>query len=191
MKISSLLRRGRIDFKTFIYKCLGLLKRKDIILYLVFGVLTTLVDWVVSFLLYRIWGGAIEKNSFLIHGANALAWLCAVMFAFVTNRKWVFESRRTGFFPVLGELAAFAGGRIMTLLLQEGIFAVMFDWLGINEYAVKIVAAVTVVIINFFLGKLIFKKKRDATGDCGPENKPEETEEDTDCTDPGGGTERN
>ncbi|MBR6427357.1 MAG: hypothetical protein IKS28_05970, partial [Clostridia bacterium] len=65
MKISSLLRRGRIDFKTFIYKCLGLLKRKDIILYLVFGVLTTLVDWVVSFLLYRIWGGAIEKNSFL------------------------------------------------------------------------------------------------------------------------------
>ncbi len=185
MKISSLLRRGRIDFKTFIYKCLGLLKRKDIILYLVFGVLTTLVDWVVSFLLYRIWGGAIEKNSFLIHGANALAWLCAVMFAFVTNRTWVFESRRTGFFPVLGELAAFAGGRIMTLLLQEGIFAVMFDWLGINEYAVKIVAAVTVVIINFFLGKLIFKKKRDATDDCGPENKPEETEEDTDCTDPG------
>ncbi|MBO4769671.1 MAG: GtrA family protein [Clostridia bacterium] len=199
MKISSILRRVRIDFKTFIYKCLGLLKRKDIILYLVFGVLTTLVDWLVSFLLYRIWGDAIEANSFLIHGANALAWLCAVMFAFVTNRTWVFKSRRTGFFPVIGEFAAFAGGRIMTLLLQEGIFAVMFDWLGINEYIVKIAAAVIVVIINFFLGKLIFRKKSDSDRADDLVNETDNTEKedikgteaDTDCYDPANGTERN
>ena len=187
MKLGSLMRRARIGVKTFFYKCIGLLKRRDIILYLVFGVLTTVVDWFVSFLLYRIWGQAIDENSYLIHGANAVAWLCAVLFAFVTNRTWVFESKRTGFFPVLGELAAFAGGRVMTLLLQEGIFAVMFDWLGINEYVVKVVAAVIVVIINFFLGKLIFRKRERP---AGTEEDREESGEDN-FADPGNGTERN
>ena len=75
----------------------------------------------------------------------------------------------------------------MTLLLQEGIFAVMFDWLGINEYVVKVVAAVIVVIINFFLGKLIFRKRESA---AGTEEDREESGENN-FADPGNGTERN
>jgi putative flippase GtrA len=140
---------------------LELLKKyKSIILYIIFGGLTTVVDWSVSFTLYYLWGDAIEATPWLIHGANVIAWVAAVAFAYVTNRIWVFESKRRGFVPIVGEIAAFAGGRVFTLLLQEVLMAIFFTWLGFNEYIVKIVAAVLVVILNYFISKIfVFRKK--------------------------------
>ena len=136
-------------------------KHKGAILYLIFGGLTTVVDWSVSFLLYYLWGEAIDATPWLIHGANVIAWVAAVTFAYVTNRIWVFESKRRGFLPILGEIGAFAGGRVLTLLLQEALMAIFFTWLGFNEYAVKIVAAVLVVILNYFISKLwVFRKDK-------------------------------
>ena len=141
---------------------LELLKKyKSIILYIIFGGLTTVVDWSVSFTLYYLWGDAIEATPWLIHGANVIAWVAAVAFAYVTNRIWVFESKRRGFAPIVGEIAAFAGGRVFTLLLQEVLMAIFFTWLGFNEYVVKIVAAVLVVILNYFISKIfVFRKKK-------------------------------
>ncbi len=139
-----------------------LARYREVLLYLIFGGLTTVVDWAISFLLYRLWGEAIEAHVFLVHGANVIAWAAAVLFAFVTNRVWVFESQKKGFLPVLGELGSFAGGRVMTLLLQELIFLVFFDLLHVNEFLVKIVAAVLVVILNYVISKLfVFRKKKD------------------------------
>ena len=136
-------------------------KYKSIILYIIFGGLTTVVDWSVSFTLYYLWGDAIEATPWLIHGANVIAWAAAVAFAYVTNRIWVFESKRRGFAPIVGEIVAFAGGRVFTLLLQEILMAVFFTWLGFNEYLVKIVAAVLVVILNYFISKLlVFRKNK-------------------------------
>ena len=135
-------------------------KYKSIILYIIFGGLTTVVDWSVSFTLYYLWGDAFEATPWLIHGANVIAWVAAVAFAYVTNRIWVFESKRRGFVPIVGEIAAFAGGRVFTLLLQEVLMAIFFTWLGFNEYIVKIVAAVLVVILNYFISKIfVFRKK--------------------------------
>ena len=135
-------------------------KYKSIILYIIFGGLTTVVDWSVSFTLYYLWGDAIEATPWLIHGANVIAWVAAVAFAYVTNRIWVFESKRRGFVPIIGEIAAFAGGRVFTLLLQEVLMAIFFTCLGFNEYIVKIVAAVLVVILNYFISKIfVFRKK--------------------------------
>ena len=135
-------------------------KYKSIILYIIFGGLTTVVDWSVSFTLYYLWGDAIEATPWLIHGANVIAWVAAVAFAYVTNRIWVFESKRRGFVPIVGEIAAFAGGRVFTLLLQEVLMAIFFTWLGFNEYIVKIIAAVLVVILNYFISKIfVFRKK--------------------------------
>lgn len=137
-------------------------KHREVLLYLVFGVLTTAVDWVVSYLLYFFWGDAIEETAVLIHVANAIAWAAAVIFAYVTNRIWVFESTRHGLLPILGELASFAGGRVLTLLLQEAMFVIFFHWLGISEFIVKIIAAVLVVIANYFISKLlVFKNKKE------------------------------
>ena len=135
-------------------------KHRGAILYLVFGALTTLLDWSVSFLLYYAWGEEISSDRWLIHIADIIAWGIAVAFAYVTNRTWVFQSKRSGFLPVIGELSAFAGGRGLTLLLQEGIMAIFFTWLCFNEYAVKIFAAVLVVILNYFISKLLVFRKR-------------------------------
>lgn len=140
-------------------KCL-LKHYREPLLYLIFGALTTLVDWIISFTLYRIWGEAIEQTVFLIHAANVLAWAAAVLFAYVTNRLWVFQSPRRGLWPILAEFFGFAGGRVFTLLLQEGIFFVFFDLLTLNEYAIKIAAAVLVVVLNYIISKLfVFRKK--------------------------------
>lgn len=136
-------------------------KHKSVILYIIFGGLTTVVDWSVSFLLYYFWGEAIDATPILLHGANVIAWVAAVAFAYVTNRIWVFESKRRGFIPIICEIAAFAGGRVVTLLLQEAIMGVFCTWLGLNEYLFKVIAAVLVVILNYFISKLlVFRKTR-------------------------------
>lgn len=138
------------------------LRCREQLLYLVFGVLTTLVDWLISFLLYGVWNSAIETNVFVIHGANVIAWVSAVLFAFVTNRKWVFRSRQRGALAIFGELFTFAGGRVLTFLLQETLVFVFFDCLGVNKYAVKLIAAVLVVVLNYFISKLlVFRHSKD------------------------------
>lgn len=140
--------------KKIVAFCRGMLtKYREQILYLIFGVLTTLVDFAVSYLLYYL-----EWN---VHLADTAAWIAAVLFAYVTNRKWVFESRRTGFFPICAELAAFAGGRVFTFFLQEGLVWVFYDTLEWNKYLVRVPVAVLVVILNYVIGKLlVFRKKK-------------------------------
>ena len=136
-------------------------KHKSVILYIIFGGMTTVIDWSVSFLLYYFWGEAIDATPILLHGANVIAWVAAVTFAYVTNRIWVFESKRKGFFPIVCEIAAFAGGRVLTLLLQEAIMGVFCTWLGLNEYLFKVIAAVLVIILHYFLSTLlVFRKTR-------------------------------
>ena len=139
-----------------------ILRYREQLLYLIFGGLTTVVDWGVSFLLYYFWGTAIEETVWLVHAANTLAWGAAVVFAYVTNRIWVFESTRSGFSAVLVEFLSFAGARVTTLILQELMVLVFFDLIGWNVYLVKIIAAVLVVIANYFIIKLlVFRKKKE------------------------------
>ena len=135
-------------------------KDRAVILYLIFGGLTTVVDWLVSFVLYYLLDGAIQQNALFIQVADVTAWVCAVTFAYVTNRKWVFESKKKGFLPIAAELGSFAGGRVVTFLIQEGIIFVCCNLLLLNVYAVKIAASVIVVILNYFISKLlVFRKK--------------------------------
>jgi len=118
------------------------------------------VDWLVSFVLYYLLDGAIQQNALFIQVADVTAWVCAVTFAYVTNRKWVFESKKKGFLPIAAELGSFAGGRVVTFLIQEGIIFVCCNLLLLNVYAVKIAASVIVVILNYFISKLlVFRKK--------------------------------
>lgn len=125
-------------------------KNKHYILYLFFGVLTTLVDYGISFVLYP------RINH---HIANVVAWIAAVAFAFFTNRKYVFKSSVRGISSVTKEFLAFALGRVASLCVQEMLFFVFVDILDIKDYYVKIPASVAVVIINYFLSVLIFRSK--------------------------------
>ncbi len=128
-------------------------KYKTQIKYLIFGVLTTVVDFAISFLLYK----------FINHHiANTVAWCGAVIFAYIVNKMFVFESKRSGVRALTAEFGAFVGSRVFSLLMQEGIFLLAVDLMSLDKAVTKICAAVVVVITNYFLGKLIFSKKERA-----------------------------
>jgi putative flippase GtrA len=128
-------------------------KHRELILYVIFGGLTTAVDWCISFLLY-----SLDVN---VHVADVIAWCAAVLFAFVTNRILVFQSGERRAMGVLRELSTFAGGRVLTLLLQELVVFVFYDLIGWSAYLVKLVAAVLVIVLNYFISKLlVFRKKK-------------------------------
>ncbi len=136
-------------------------KYREQILYLIFGGLTTAVDFAVSFLLYRFWLDGTDAPDGFLHFADVLAWAAAVAFAYVTNRIWVFESKKRGAASVLRELTAFAGGRVFTLLTQEAIMAVFVTWLGFNKYLFRILAAGLVIVLNYVISKrIVFRKNK-------------------------------
>ncbi len=104
-----------------------------------------------------------------IYAANAISWVCAIAFSFITNKLFVFESRSFAARVVWRELGAFVGARIISFLLfEELLFAVLeilFSKLGWNaaDWIAKIFVAVLVVVFNYVASKLvIFRKKQPA-----------------------------
>ena len=89
-----------------------------------------------------------------------------MLFAFFTNRVWVFRSDRRGFLPILLELFSFAGGRVLTFLLQEGVIALFYGVLALNKYAVRIGAAILVILLNHVISKLLVFRKKKESGDA-------------------------
>lgn len=120
-------------------------KYKEQLLYLFFGVLTTLVN--IIFFIGSIQLGINELIS------NIIAWIFAVLFAYITNTIWVFRDKPTSFYTFLVQISQFVSGRIATLILEEGILIVGIHFLYIPVLAVKIFASVFVVIANYFISK--------------------------------------
>ena len=126
-------------------------KYKSVLLYIFFGGLTTVIS-VGSFMLFEYMG-----IGTLI--ANFLSWICAVTFAYATNRVWVFSSRAKGT-AALRELISFFGGRVFTLGIEELLLLVFVQWVRLNSTWVKIAAQVVVLILNYVISKiLVFRKK--------------------------------
>ena len=129
-----------------------LIKYKELVLYVVFGVLTT----VVSYASYWIFTDFLHIPYMV---STALSWVLSVTFAYVTNRKWVFESRAHGFVPILTEAAKFFASRIMSGFM--GMMFIGVDLLHVNDKIVKLVANVFVILANYILSKLVvFRKKK-------------------------------
>lgn len=127
-------------------------KYKEPILYLVFGGLAFIVS-VGSYVFCEQYLGINE----LI--ANVISWVLAVSFAYFTNRTWVFESCASGIKERLREVVSFFGGRVFTLAVEELIIFIFNTNMGCNSTAVKIVAQVVVIVLNYVISKLfIFKK---------------------------------
>lgn len=119
-----------------------------LILYLCFGALTTLVNILVYVLLTK----AVHIQYL---PANIIAWAASVLFAYATNHRFVFNSRISGFLPILVECSAFFGGRLCSGLLDMGIMCVMIDVLKLNDLFVKLIANLAVVIFNYLFSKHI------------------------------------
>ncbi len=130
-------------------------KYKGMILYVVFGGLTTVVNMVAYYVCYNV-----------LHIANvpstAIAWVLAVLFAFITNKLWVFESKSFDSETLKHEIPSFFGCRLATGILDIVIMYLSVDVAHFNPTLWKLISNVLVVIINYIASKLlIFKKKEE------------------------------
>lgn len=125
------------------------------IAYLIFGVLTTVVDYVISNALFYMAGmGSVP--------AQTIGWTAAVLFAFITNKWWVFNSHTLVPLEVWKEFVSFVLCRVVTFLFNLAAIVVMVDWMGIEFFISKLVISVVVIILNYIFSKvLIFAKKKD------------------------------
>ena len=129
-------------------------KYKSMIAYLFFGACTTLVDVAVYYLCYRI----LEFKNI---PSVILSWICAVIFAFITNKLFVFESRSFAASVLLREAVSFFGCRLLTGLLDIAVMYVAVDLMDWNATAWKLISNVLVIILNYVASKLIvFQKKK-------------------------------
>lgn len=139
-------------------------KYREVINYLVFGGCTTLVSLGVYALCVGGLGMAVTPG-------NVISWICAVTFAFVTNKLWVFSSKSWRLRVWLGEAVQFISGRLATgavellglpLLIRLGLDQTLF---GIEGALAKIVITIIVIILNYVISKfIVFRRKRSGDG---------------------------
>ena len=129
------------------------IKYWDILSYLFFGGLTTVVNYLIYLPCYN-WLHLSAAVS------NVIAWVVAVAFAYLTNKPFVFKSHDWSAKTVVPELTKFVGCRIGSGLLETAIIFVAVDWLRGNGNLWKLVTSVLVVILNYIASKLlVFRKK--------------------------------
>ncbi len=161
-------------------------KYREILMYLLFGVLTTVLSWIVYFAVLWTWKAIFSipvddtSSGMYIAGytaAQVIQWVAAVLFAFFTNRKWVFTDADRNVSTWL-QLVKFSGGRVVTffidycvtLFVAMGAAALMpaltsvalfgREW-NLCEIGAKVLAAVIVIICNYIFSKIfVFKKKK-------------------------------
>ena len=128
------------------------MKYKQQILYLFFGALTTLLNIASYYIMY---------NIFIISNVKStvIALMLSIAFAFITNKLWVFESRKIK--SIIHELPAFLLCRILTGILDVLIMYVSVDVLSLNGIIMKIISNVIVIILNYIASKwVIFSLKK-------------------------------
>jgi len=131
------------------------IKYKELINYLIVGVLTTVVS------LGTYYGCVLTfldpQSAVQLQIANILSWIAAVTFAYFTNRKYVFESTNHN---MLQEAVKFYASRLSTLAMDMAIMFIGVTWLGFSDKIMKLVVQVVVTIANYVISKfLVFKKK--------------------------------
>lgn len=127
-------------------------KHKDIIAYAFFGICTTLVNIVAYWLCAHI-------SQFGVIPSAIIAWIVAVLFAYVTNRKWVFYSEAVGVKSIVKEIASFFCCRATTGVLDWTIMYVFVERMHLNDVSIKFLANVVVIVLNYIASKFVIFKK--------------------------------
>lgn len=141
-----------------IEKCKELFKKyEEIIVYLIVGGMTTVFSWFWMFFVnIVIFGNPLYPTNTQNFILSVVNWTAGVLFAYPTNRKFVFKSKDPN---ILGEFGRLVASRISTLILEIVVRQVL-GWLGVNVFVTTLIAAVLVVIGNYIFSKLlVFKKK--------------------------------
>ena len=128
-------------------------KHREIIAYLIVGMLTTFVSWIVYALLRIV----LDMNVPLqVQFAVVARWVAGVVFAYFTNRKYVFKSKDPN---MLLEVLKFTGSRVTTLLSDMFLMWLMVSVLGINDWIATYISAVVVIVLNYVFSKfLVFQQ---------------------------------
>ncbi len=127
---------------------------KEVIMYLIFGVLTTVVSLAVYYICINTFLNA--DNAVQLQIANIISWIAGVLFAYFTNRKYVFESHENN---KIKEFTKFTGSRIITLFLDMVIMFVGVTCMHANDKIMKLISQVLVIVGNYIFSKIfVFKK---------------------------------
>lgn len=124
---------------------------KDIIPYGVFGVLTTVVN-IVSYWI------AAHPLGLSVMTSTVIAWFLSVLFAYVTNRKWVFHSEADGFEAIVKEMVSFFGCRLATGFVDLACMFLFVDVLHLDDVVIKVIANIIVIVLNYVASKLVIFK---------------------------------
>lgn len=140
-------------------------------LYLIFGVLTTVVSFasagLAKFVLENAGGYGDKAVSDI---STIFSWICAVTFAYITNKLWVFESNAKGLKNIAIEGGRFYGGRVFTLAVEWVMMRVGYAMIGINYWVMKVLANVVVLILNYIISKIfVFRGKKTQTAESADE----------------------
>lgn len=127
---------------------------RETITYLISGVLTTLVNYVTYVLSTKVFD--IDK-----YISNIIAWILAVLFAYVVNDIWVFKSKRNGLISEIIKIIKFFAARVFSLFVEVLGLYVFTTLMNFNDLIVKAMLAVIVIVINYIFSKLFVFNKKD------------------------------
>lgn len=129
-------------------------KYREVIMYLIFGVLTTVISLLVYYgLVYTVLN---PEDAIQLQVANIISWVAGVTFAYFTNRKYVFESSNKN---RLKEAGSFVLARVTTLVMDMAIMFLGVTILAFNDKIIKIISQVAVIVANYIFSKIfVFKK---------------------------------
>ncbi len=172
------------------------IKYKEIITYIIFGVLTTIVAWGSYTVFVHLFKGIISNETTRVAVANVLSWIAGVAFAYVTNKLWVFESKSWKPSVVIKEIITFVASRGVTGVIEivcvpllaktgfDNIFYNIVEKLGLSMKILftdgiysKVSLSVIVVILNYVFSKLfVFRNKKNEGEEAAEEEAKEEAE---------------
>ncbi|MBS8265657.1 GtrA family protein [Mesobacillus boroniphilus] len=123
----------------------------EVVNYLIFGILTTVVNIASFWLINHIFGMDYRV-------ATTIAWIISVIFAFITNKLYVFNSKTTGIYSLFKELISFLFFRLLSYFLDLSLMIILIEFIKADSLIAKIIANVFVVIFNYFASKFVIFK---------------------------------
>ncbi|MCI9064094.1 MAG: GtrA family protein [Clostridia bacterium] len=129
-------------------------KHREAMRYLIFGGLSTVVNIVI----FTICFNYIKIST---TASNCIAWIISVIFAYITNKIWVFYSKTDNIRQLVKEIISFLGARVFTLVFETIFLIIVIDKLHFNTIFMKIISNILVILMNFVFSKIfIFKKNK-------------------------------
>ena len=126
---------------------------KEMLLYAFFGIGTFLI----ALLSYMFFTEQMHVNVLI---ANAISWVFATLFAFITNRTWVFSNHAKGVKAFFIQMGSFFFGRLITLAIEEQMLNVLVLKMGLPNMPIKFLSQIIVIILNYLISKLLVFRKR-------------------------------